>query len=81
MRNSEDGDAVVVGAEGEDVLPGVAGVGGEMGGVSGLDGAVEDVGLLVELLHELFHLLCLIFHHRSKCCDCSCLKPERADYA
>ena len=37
---SKDGDAVVVGAEGEDVLPGVAGVGGEMGVVSGLDGAV-----------------------------------------
>ena len=40
---SEDGNAVVVGAEGEDVFPGVAGVGGEMGVVSGLDGAVEYV--------------------------------------
>jgi hypothetical protein len=37
---SEDGEVVVVGAEGEDLFPGVAGVGGEMGVVSGLDGAV-----------------------------------------
>lgn len=47
---SEDGEAVVAGAEGEDVLPGVAGVGGEMGVVSGLDGGVEDVDDVVVLL-------------------------------
>jgi hypothetical protein len=47
---SEDGEAVVVGAEGEDVLPGVAGVGGEMGGVGGLDGGGEDVDEVVVLL-------------------------------
>ena len=49
-RPSEDGNAVVVGAEGEDVFPGVAGVGREMGVVSGLDGAVEDVDDVVVLL-------------------------------
>ena len=47
---SEDGEAVAVGAEGQDVCPGVAGVGGEMGGVGGLDGAVEDVDDVVVLL-------------------------------
>jgi hypothetical protein len=41
---------VVVGAEGEDLLPGVAGVGGEMGIVRGLDGGGEDVDDIVVLL-------------------------------
>jgi hypothetical protein len=43
LVRSEDGNAVVVGAEGDDVFPGDAGVGCEIGVVSGLDGAVERV--------------------------------------
>jgi hypothetical protein len=60
--SSEDSNAVVVGAEGEDLFPrlahttapsslrfGSARVGGEMGVVSGLDEAVENVDDVVVL--------------------------------